>query len=318
MRANTIISTGVFAALSLWMTSLSGQTNGDLALELVLTLGEGKSELFQWAGVCTDEDDNIYVTDMLDNTIKKFSPQGEPLSSKSLPSDDGAEAKAIRLIGYSDRCLYVSDQNKAGLFRFDNQLNYMGSVAYKKPVADFLILNPNLICVISAALSGMVKIDAIDSTGKVLRSYSMASEGKGGIHDLFSFTQDNLGDWYICYRFKDRVARLTPAAEVIWEMGLFPGKKSEKEKFLFLEIPKTVFYLDAAFDSREHLFLLLGHLARNPNRDILVLDRSGHKIAQLSLEDTTHLIYIDGNDNLYVRAQKGTVLKKYRILYKNP
>lgn len=302
----------------LWMSSLIGQTNGTVTLELLLTLGEESAELFQWAGVCTDEDENIYVTDMMDNSIKKFSPQGDLIASKSLPSTDGANAKAIRLIGYRENHLYVTDQNKAGLLRFDSNLNYRGSIAYAKPVADFSVHNSNLIHVTPVTMSGMMKIDAIDSTGKVQKSYSMASEGKGGMHDMFSFTQDYLGDWYVCYRFKDRVARITPTGEEVWKTQLYPGKKTVTEKILFFEVPKTVFYLDAAFDSHDHLFLLLGHLARNPNRDILVMDRSGQIISQLTLDDTSHLLHIDRNDNLYVRAQKGTVLKKYKILDKSP
>ncbi|HOH08810.1 MAG TPA: hypothetical protein PKY55_00085 [bacterium] len=315
MRARTKIWAIVLAAFFLWMSSLPGQTNNAVSLELLLTLGENNSELFQWASVCTDEDENIYVTDMMDNSIKKFNPAGELATSKTLPNADGPDTKAIRIIGCRGRSLYVTDQNKSGLFRFDANLNYRGSVPYKKLIADFLVANPNLFYVAPAAISGMMKMDAIDSTGKVLRSYSMASEGKGGLWDMFSFTQDFLGDWYICYRFKDRVARLTPTADVVWQLGLYPGKKSEKERILFLEIPKTIFYLDAAFDSHDHLFLLLGHLAKNPNRDILILDRSGHKVGQLTLDDTTHLLYIDSKDNLYVRAQKGTVLKKYKINY---
>jgi len=294
-----------------------GQNASVIELQPVLTIGEDdKAELYQWAGVCTDDLGNIYLTDMMDNAIKKFTIRGEFVVSKKFPNAEVSDVKALRLIGIFQHLLYVTDQNRPGLICLDSNLNYRKSIHYSKPVGDFLICSDNLMYVSPLAINGFIGIDAIDSTGKVLTSLKTASSGKGGIHDLFSFTMDYLGDWYLCYRFKDRIARLTSTAQVIWERQYYPGQKSETSKILFFTVPKTVFYMDLAMDSHDHLFILLGHLAKNPNRDLLVLDRSGNQIASLTLEDTTHLIHIDKEDHLFVRAQKGTVLKKYKICYR--
>jgi hypothetical protein len=303
----------IFGAITLY-----SQNNLNIDLHLILTIGEEDAdELYQWAGVCADEIGNIYLTDMMDNTLKKFNSVGKPVSFKTPVIHEGSKSTSVRLISYNDNLLYVTAQNKPGFFCYDTNLVYIKSIKYSKPVGDFQVQSRNLIYVTPFSMTGMMKIDAIDSTGRALRSFNMANHGKGGMHDLFSFTRDSAGDWYVCYRFKDRIARLTPNSDVIWEKKLYPGRKGSSEKILFFDVPKTVFYLDASFDNHDHLFILLGHMANNPNRDILVLDRSGKQISRITLDDTSHLLYIDKDDHLYVRAKKGTSLRKYKIIYRH-
>jgi hypothetical protein len=106
--------------ISIFSITLGQELSKKVVLKEVLSIGgEEKDILFQWAGVTTDLSNNIYLTDSIDYSIKKFKEDGTLLKKAGRRGQGPGEFLAPRLIKYFDRFLYVTDQNKPGIQVFD-------------------------------------------------------------------------------------------------------------------------------------------------------------------------------------------------------
>ena len=307
----------LFMFVAMYGINASSQEAQTICLDEILTVGKNDSlSLFQWAGLCTDDAQNIYVTDMIDNRVKKFSANGKGLLSKDIKTVGGDSFDAVRLIAFCDGFLYLIDQNRPGIKILDSNLRYKGQIDIPHQIVDFKVVNRNLIFYEPFSLTGAMKIIAIDSLGKIVNQYKPPTAGKGGIYNLAIFDCSSTNVFHFFCRFKDLGFQYDLINGVRWQRSYHGGKKGESGKLLIFDMPKTVFFLDIAFDTFDNLFVLQGHLAEHPNRDIMVIDRTGKVSRLLTLNDTSHLIHIDEFNNLYARAEKGTLVKKYRISYR--
>jgi len=85
--------------------SLSNQKKENIQLEPFLTLGSMEDDLlFQWIGVTVDLLGNIYVTDSLDYSLKKFSSDGNLLKKRGGRGQGPGEFMAPRLLDASEKC----------------------------------------------------------------------------------------------------------------------------------------------------------------------------------------------------------------------
>jgi sugar lactone lactonase YvrE len=94
---------------------------------------------------------------------------------------------------------------------------------------------------------------------------------------------------------------------------LLKGKKANRRKISSFVVPSDIVYKDIALDSSGCVYVLGGHFSENRGRDVYVLGPDGKHMARFALPDTSHCIHIDDQDYLYVRANDGVTLKKYRM-----
>jgi hypothetical protein len=74
-------------------------------------------------------------------------------------------------------------------------------------------------------------------------------------------------------------------------------------------------YVDVEIDTIGNVFILGGSFSKNKKRDVYVLSTNGEHLTTFTLDEPTHMIYIDSENNLFSRAELGTCLKKYEIIY---
>lgn len=290
-------------------------------LKEVLSIGsEDEDILYQWAGVTTDLSLNIYVTDSMDYSIKKFNKDGTLLKKVGRRGEGPGEFLAPRLIKYFNGFLYVTDQNKPGIQIFDEELNYRGSIPLRVPVIDFKVLSKSLIAISTFDPNENSKcIYFYDEKGTLKNKveYSKFDDMSQSTLSMVEFEIDNQNNLYIVYTFQDKIEKFDSKGKKIWTKSLLERKevKMKKPRAGHFQLPMEVVYKDIEFDNFGNIYILGGSWSKNKSRDIYILDKNGNLLHTVTLPESTHCIHIDKENNLYSRAGMGTVLKKYRIEY---
>ena len=101
----------------------------------------------------------------------------------------------------------------------------------------------------------------------------------------------------------------------IWSreiLGRGPGVLSNVQG---IPLPAETCILSLARDGRGRLFVLGGSAAGRPGRDVFVLGPEGVVLGSFALPEPSHTVYFDQRDFLYVPADGGATMKKYRVTF---
>jgi hypothetical protein len=301
------------AALPVFLFCL-GKNSPEWSLEEVLSIGTlDDTLLFQWVGVAVDGDQNIYVTDTMDYSLKKFDTNGKLLKKTGRRGQGPGEFSAPRYVSSYGNSIYVTDQYIPKIQVFDQDLNYISSIPVSIPVSDFSVISENEIAVstLSTTKGGIIHI--FDSKGKIQNEFPYSFEQMPLMMNSVSFEFDQQRNLYVAYSFQDKIEKFDTEGKKLWSKRLLGIKKVEKEKIASLILPSKLIYKDISLDKSGNLYVLGGSFSKNPSQDVYLLDPEGSLLATITLPDTSHCIYIDGKDYLYSRANEGVTLKKFRI-----
>ncbi|MFO7889337.1 MAG: hypothetical protein R6V04_03255 [bacterium] len=296
------------------------QNFNKIILKEVLSIGSIDSEiLYQWADICTDDSGNIYLTDMMDYSIKKFTPEGEFIKKTGRSGQGPGEFNAIRFIKYYNNHLYVTDQYRPGIQVFDTNLQYRYSIPFLKPIADIQILSHNRIAIPDVIEGNIQIIDSLGNKNEIFyykkNQKRKNSDNLGFFPNMIEFEFDNQNNLYMCYTAKNKIKQCNKKGKTIWSVTFFKNKKQEYNNSYGLKTPEYFYYKDLALDTSMNIFILGGNLSKNKSRDVYILSQNGEHITTLTLPDETHCIYIDKENYLYSRAKQGIILKKYKMIY---
>jgi hypothetical protein len=83
----------------------------ELHLREVLSIGGiDQDVLSQWADVVVDGQDDLFVTDDMDFSVKKFDAKGNLIKKAGRKGQGPGEFSAPRYVGCSEKLVYVTDQ----------------------------------------------------------------------------------------------------------------------------------------------------------------------------------------------------------------
>jgi hypothetical protein len=287
-----------------------------ITLKEVLSIGGLDDEaLFQWTGVAADSEGFIYVLDAMDYSLKKFDPRGALVKKTGQRGQGPGEFMIPRLLDASPGLLFVTDQNVAGIYVFDRELNFKKKIPSPALIAHMKALGDDRVAVAAMSVQGPGRILVLSDKGEILSELPYLVQEEGALMDSISFVPDADGRFYLAFLFQDRVEKWSPDGKRFWSKTLLGGKKSGTKKIASFTLPGETCFKDIALDRRGHVFVLGGHLAKSPSRTVFVLSTEGELLTTFTLPDTSHCLYIDRDNDLYVRANDGITLKKYRIVY---
>lgn len=318
MVSKKLTSLASFSVMLLYshLFFLQGKESQKLYLEEVLSIGSLNDDtLFQWVGVVVDSNQNIYVTDTMDYSLKKFDAEGNLLKKTGRRGQGPGEFLAPRYIGISEQFLYITDQFKPEIQVFDKNLNYRKSIPIPMPVSDLKILSDDELAVATISTAKTGRIFIFDSKGKVKREFQYSEKKMPFMMDMISFDSDSLGNLYIAYNYQDKIEKFNLKRIKIWSKKLLKIKKVKREKIASLTLPTKLVYKDVALDSSGNVFILGGSYSENPSADVYVLSPEGKLLTTIRLPDASHCIYIDSKDFLYSRANEGVTLQKFKLKY---
>ena len=291
---------------------------GQVELEEVLSIGSLDDDaIFMWSGVAADDDGNIYLTDMMDYSLKKFDPSGRLLRKAGGKGEGPGKFLAPLALSCSIERIYVKDQYEPGLMVFDKDLNFLRKIPSRQYISGFKAISDE--CVAVTYLSVLMKgnIYFINEDGQVLRKFNYLNKNKNMMMGQVNMEIDADDNVYLAYTFQDRIEKFDAEGNKIWTRNLLDRKKVEKKMIRGLNLPVQVIYKTIAQDSKGRLYVLGGGLSKNRGRDVYVLNQEGEHLTTFTLPEDSHLIYFDSRDNLYARANSGVTLKKFKLHLKN-
>lgn len=304
---------GTFA-LAITSTCTIENTNPKVALEEVLSVGSLDDDaLFQWVGVAVDPSGQIYVTDAMDYSLKKFGADGKLLQRAGRKGQGPGEFLAPRLLARSDDHLFVTDQSIPGIQVFDHDLNFVRRIPIKIPIGDIHVLSVDRIAVVVLLLNQSGRIHVYDHEGKILRQIHYTEGQRSSMMDWVEIGFDHAENLYVLYNFQDRIDKFDANGRRLWSRSLLDLKKIKTKKVGPWVVPDKIIFKDLVFDSEDRLYILGGGHSENPSQDVYVLNPDGAHLTTFTLPETSHCIYIDSQNKLYSRANEGITLKKYRI-----
>lgn len=287
-----------------------------IKLKEVLTIGSLNDDLlFQWVGVAADSQGNIYVTDAMDYSLKKFNSQGKLIKKAGGKGQGPGEFMAPRSLGSSQKYLYVVDQHLLGLHVFDLELNFKHRLPLKFPVDDLKVLSDSQLAVSTISINRPPRIYIFDSAAKLVKEIIYCDKILPLMMDMISFDFDSQGNLFLAYSYQDKIEKFNEEQKRLWTASLFKGKKSKRKKVASFVVPKNIIYKDVVLDKKGHLLVLGGDFSKNNSRDVYVLDSEGKHLATFTLPEPSHCLYIDQHNFLYSRAGEGVSLKKYQLEY---
>jgi hypothetical protein len=310
----------LIVGLTVSLNSLWGKELKGILLEEVLSIGRLDDDvLFMWAGVTTDLKGNIYVTDTMDYSVKKFNERGILVKKTGRKGQGPGEFLVVRLIEYFEGLVYVTDQSISGIQVFDEDLNYKKHIPLSLPILDLKIISKEMIALSSPQIANPGRIIVIDSKGNSKVNLKYLNDMHNFWRNAVKFEIDSQGNLYLIFAFEDRIEKYDRNKKKLWSKNLLGKKKVRrkklKAKFGPSELPMEVAYKDIALDNSENIIILGGHLSKNPSRDVYVLNKQGRQLTTFTLPETSHCIHIDHRNFLYARAGEGVTLKKYSMKY---
>lgn len=316
IRRKSLLLFLFFVALSISQGLLEAKELRKVSLEEVLSIGRLDDDtLFQWAGVAVDPQGNIYLSDAMDYSLKRFDSQGNLIKKAGGKGQGPGEFMAPRLLDCSENYLYATDQDFRGLKVFDRELNFVRNIMIKMLVSDLRILSDSEIAVTSLPMLEKPAVFIFDQEGKLVREIKYSDRDSPLMMDVVSFDFDQERNLYLAYNFQDRIEKWSKTGEKLWSINLLKVKKVKKKKVSSFVVPTELVFKDVAIDGEGNLFVLGGHFSQNRSRDVYVLSPEGKHLATFTLPDTSHCICIDGKNCLYSRANQGITLKKFRMDY---
>jgi len=310
----------------------------DIDIEEVLIIeGLGESLIYQRGSLTTDYEGNIYITDLEDYSIKKFSNIGELIAVTGKKGDEPGEFQGPNIIRYYRGKIYVSEVYSSGIQVFDDDLNFKFKIPIPFTMTDFNVLYENRI-----AISTLIKDRS--ETGFIFCIYFYDSRGNREkkeegeekkeeddkivyctdkdftMMNTVSFQDYRKNYFMIAYDWKDKIDRYYKSGRLVWTRSLLDKKDAQTRregysKRSFGVYPVEAVYKAIALDKQGNLFILGGDLSENINRDVYVLSKDSELITTLTLPEASRTIHIDRNNFLYSRSEDGKKLTKYAIEY---
>ncbi len=287
-------------------------------LEEVLSIGGLKSDLLSmWVGLAVDADGFLYLTDNVQNSLMKFDPQGKLVKKTGRRGGGPGEFLAPRQVDVSAQSVYVVDGKIPAIQVFDKDLKYQRRIPLSFAVIEIQALPDNSLAVPGVPLikSEAGKVIILDQTGRPLRSVAFIRPDKADATSMSNFIFAPGGEMYAAFSWLDRIVKVDAQGHTVWAKSLFDPDQVKASKKSFLGMSPSMTFKDVALDPKGRLFVLGGSFSQNPNRDVYVLSPDdGRLLETLTLPQSSHCITIDRWGYLYSRADKGSTLKKFRIV----
>lgn len=285
-------------------------------LREVLSIGDLEDDvLYMWAGVVSDEEGNIYVTDAMDYSLKKFDVLGQYVGKCGRRGQGPGEFLAPRLLSSSGRFMYATDQSLPGIQVFSQELRFQYRIPFPWAISCMKVLTDDRIAIVPVSVNENGYIYFIDRRGDILEEVKYCDDNQEMLMNLVEVEVDLEGSIYLAYCFKDRIEKMSSEGEKLWSCVLLDGRKIERKKIKTFMVPTRITYKSIAMDNSQRLYVLGGSLSKNESRDVYILNTEGQHFATLTLPEPSHCIYLDREDYLYSRANEGTTLKKYEVKF---
>jgi hypothetical protein len=304
--------------MSSWERGIGREADEPVLLSELLTVGSG--ELDNITGIAVDPEGNIFVTERMFYSVKKFSPEGVLIAESGRRGEGPGEfGIGPSFIGVSDSILAVVDHTTAIVQVFSSDLDPVARVTVPVPPHG-IRLNSDRSLWLGIPNAAGRKED------ELLRQFDLEGNRVSGITltglrghlylDFFEFSIDTKDHFIVAYNTANVVEVYTPEGERRSRFSVdgLPAE-CEMRQVGGMEVPRGKIFENVAVDTRGKIFLLAGSYADNPLRDIYVYEYDGKPFGRIILPHESKYIYVDANNRLYATNEDTTAIIIYRISY---
>ncbi|HDJ23853.1 MAG TPA: 6-bladed beta-propeller [Candidatus Aminicenantes bacterium] len=310
----TLVTMGILVLFFLGANFLPAKSF-KVTLQEEMRLGKLDDDLiFMWVGITVDEQGYIYLTDALDYSLKKFSPQGKLVKKVGRRGQGPGEFLAPREVQLQGNYVLVTDQNIRGISVFDRELNYLRRIPFPNLILDMKPLSGQKIALIPVVGAGAGQVKLIDFQGKLMTEFTY-TKAKQLMLDFATLTCDQEGNIYVAFTFQDKIEKYNSQGKKVWTKRILKVKSVSREKVDRFEVPTRVVYKDISINPDGQIFVLGGHYAQHPSRDVFILDPNGRYLTSFTLPEESHTIHVGPQGYLYARGNNGVSLRKFKIIY---
>lgn len=326
MKSSKLISAVILSFTLLAFLPVQEQLRR-IVLDEVLVIDdiEGRA-MYQKVGMTSDSEDNIYLTDIKGDSIKKFNKIGELMEKKGRSGKGPKEFNEPSLIKYFNDQLYVTESYRPGISVFDKDLKFKSKIPLRFTVTDLNFTSDNQLAVSTLVRDRSEEGDfnfciyIYDSAGNEKGKIAYETSKSFTMMNMINFKIDRSNNFLIAYCWKDRVEKLDKNGNLLWVKSLLGNKEAATRKIKGTKVTLSEYPLETvcravALDTYGNIFILGGDLSENKNRDVYVLRSDGQHLLTFTLPESSHTIYIDSKNNLYSRSENGLIVRKYALKY---
>ena len=305
-------------ALLLAVSPAAGRTPAaDVELEEISTIGGPEADLlYLWTSIAVDGDGNIYCSDALDFSIKKFSPDGRLLKKTGKRGGGPGEFEKAVGVGLVGDLVYAWDLYARALQVFDRNLVYLKTIPAPGSVEGLAVLPGGSIAAAVRPSQDRPTLIVLSPEGTILRQFPLYNEDRLLSTGTVSLAAGPKGEFYLGYLFQNLIEKRGAGGERIWFRSPMKDKPNPPVDFLSFKLPSETCILSLARDSRGRIYALGGTQAVHAGRDVFVFGADGSSAGGFILPEPSHTLYFDHRDCLYVSADAGMTVKTYRLIFR--
>jgi hypothetical protein len=269
--------------------------------------------LYSVSGISLDRRGNVYVTDLLDYSVKKFDNSGACVGKVGRRGTGPAEFRSPALSLVTGENLVVLQMEDPRIQVFDTGLAYRGG---------FIVRGGMPVDIAPDGPRGMaIALYGDSSHGMVLRydrpegrnPRRIPLEPTGKMHPLYAAGRIAVcrdGTLVVAYLFMNRVELYTREGRFRRRFSVagMPGGKGEEDD---RQVPEKTYFRKVLLDAAGNILLLGGNQAPHPGRDIFVCGRDGSCIRTFVLPSRSRVIAAGEMNTLYATDEGGTRVERY-------
>ena len=304
----------LISVISLIAFPAAGAAAGEQIVYSTRTLGTGGDGiLYSVSGIALDRRSNVYVTDLLDYSVKKFDSNGAYVGKVGRRGTGPGEFRSPALSLVIGGRLVVMQREERRIQVFDTGLVYRGEFAVQggMPV-DITRGWPRgmAIALYSDSTRGMV-LRFEGPEGGNPRRIPLEPTGKG--HPLYGASRIAVcrdGTLVVAYLFMNRVELYSREGKFRrrFSVGVLPLRKGEEDD---RQVPEETYFRKVLVDATGNILLLGGNQSPHPGRDIFVCRRDGSCIRTFVLPFRSRVIAAGEKNTLYATDEAGTRVDIY-------
>jgi DNA-binding beta-propeller fold protein YncE len=197
------------------------------------TGGSGSGQFsFPW-GIAADDDGNVYVTELVNNRVQKFSSTGTYLTQwGGTGTGNGQFTSPIGVAVDSDGNVYVADAGNDRVQKFTSTGTYLaqwgtagtGNGQFSSPHGIAVDADDN----VYVSESDNNRVQKFTSTGTFLTTWGTVGTGNGQFTGPLGLAVDGAGAIYVADTYNDRIQKFTSTGTYLTQWG---GTGAENGQF---------------------------------------------------------------------------------------
>jgi hypothetical protein len=274
-------------------------------------------ELLQVGGAVEDHAGNIYVSDKLDCSVKKFTRTGKFVGKYGRYGKKKGELKGpIDLAIWKDKIAIV-DYLSTAVQIIGTDLNYVRTVHAPNFVADIAFDSRGRLYVACASDQKNELLTLFDIEGKAIRNINSLSIRDNIVLNSIQISVTPSDELVVMYQFFNAVELFDSDGKFVQVLTVpyLPTSAEMRSQDAERTLPAGGLLLGVCTDSQSRIWILGGAYSKNPNRDVYILSKGGRPTETMTLPKPVGTIVSARNNHIIVREEKRTRVTKYQLVF---